>query len=50
MEVLVEAARRVGKDDNLHSQKCHDAHRQYDLLHGIALIEMHAAVHQDYRN
>ena len=49
MEIDVESACRIGQDDGRHAHERHDADRQNDLLHGIALVKVHAAVHQDNR-
>ena len=45
LELRVHAAGSIGDEERLDAQLVHDTHREGDLLHRVALIEVEAALH-----
>ena len=45
LELGVHATSGIGNEEGLDAQLVHDAYREGDLLHGVALVEVEAALH-----
>jgi hypothetical protein len=48
--MAVDAAGRVGEEQDLRAERMHDTRGKDDLINGIALVIMHTALHADDRN